>query len=152
MANISNIIEEFLLKTLGEDDSLSISRNELANYFSCAPSQINYVLATRFTPERGYTIESRRGGGGFITVVRLNQPANEMLEQLIGQTIADGLSFTRASQILDRMVSQELLTENESRILKTVLSDKSLVAPSVAKDGLRAGIMKNVLMEILKMN
>ena len=57
MANISDIIEAFLLDTLGDDDTLSISRNELANYFSCAPSQINYVLSTRFTPERGYTVE-----------------------------------------------------------------------------------------------
>ena len=90
MANISDIIEAFLLDTLGDDDTLSISRNELANYFSCAPSQINYVLSTRFTPERGYTVESRRGGGGSITVVRISQPPHEMLEELIGQTIADG--------------------------------------------------------------
>ncbi len=151
MANISDLIEAFLLNTLGDDDSLSISRNELANYFSCAPSQINYVLSTRFTPERGYTIESRRGGGGFITVVRINQPPHEMLEELIGHTIAEGLSYNRACQILDRMESEELLSENESQLLKVVLSDKSLVAPALAKDGLRASIMKSVLLYLLKM-
>ena len=59
MANLSDVIEAFLLQTLGEDDRLKISRNELANYFSVAPSQINYVLSTRFTPDRGYTVESR---------------------------------------------------------------------------------------------
>ena len=64
MANISDIIESFLLETLGDNDTLNISRNELANYFACAPSQINYVLSTRFTPDRGYLIESRRGGAG----------------------------------------------------------------------------------------
>lgn len=152
MANISDIIEAFLLNTLGDDDTLSISRNELANYFSCAPSQINYVLSTRFTPERGYSIESRRGGGGFITVVRLNQPPHEMLEELIGQTIADGLSYQRACQILDRMVSEDLITDRESGILKTAVSDRALVAPTVAKEGLRAGIMKSILLHLLKMN
>lgn len=152
MANISDIIEAFLLDTLGDDDSLSISRSELANYFSCAPSQINYVLSTRFTPERGYAIESRRGGGGFITVVRINQPPHEMLEELIGQTIADGLSYHRACQILDRMVTENLLTVRESQILQVALSDKALIAPAVAKDGLRAGIMKAVLMQLLKSN
>lgn len=150
MANISDIIEAFLLNTLGDDDSLSISRNELANYFSCAPSQINYVLSTRFTPERGYSVESRRGGGGFITVVRLSQSPHEMLEELIGQTIADGLTYGRACQILERMISEDLLSEREAGILKTVLSDKSLVAPAVAKDGLRAGIMKAVILQLLK--
>lgn len=150
MANISDLIEAFLLDTLGDDDSLSISRNELANYFSCAPSQINYVLSTRFTPERGYVIESRRGGGGSITVVRLNQPPHEMLEELIGQTIADGLSYHRACQILDRMTAEGMLREREAQILQTALSDKALVAPSVAKDGLRAGILKSVLLYLLK--
>ena len=65
MANISDIIERFLLDSLEKSDRISISRNELADYFDCAPSQINYVLSTRFTLDRGYIIESRRGGGIF---------------------------------------------------------------------------------------
>lgn len=150
MANISDLIEAFLLDTLGDDDSLRISRNELANYFSCAPSQINYVLSTRFTPERGYTVESRRGGGGSITVVRISQPPHEMLEELVGQTIADGLSYHRACQMLDRMEAENLLDEDTARVLQVALSDKALVAPGVAKDGLRAGIMKSVLLYLLK--
>ena len=152
MANISDIIEAFLLDTLGDDDTLSISRNELANYFSCAPSQINYVLSTRFTPERGYTVESRRGGGGSITVVRISQPPHEMLEELIGQTIADGLDYHRACQITDRMEAERLLSHETAQVLKIALADKSLVAPGIAKDGLRAGIMKSVLLYLLKMN
>lgn len=152
MASICDIIESFLISTLGEDESLNISRNELATYFSCAPSQINYVLATRFTPERGFTIESRRGGGGSITVVRLSQSSHSLLEELVGRTIADGLSYTRAAQIVDRMEDEELITERENALIKTILNDKSLVAPSVAKDGLRAGIMKALMLELLKTN
>ena len=150
MANISDLIEAFLLDTLGDDDTLSISRNELANYFSCAPSQINYVLSTRFTPDRGYTVESRRGGGGSITVVRISQPPHEMLEELIGQSIAEGLSYHRATQIIDRMQSEGLLGAESAQVLKVALSDKALIAPSVAKDGLRASIMKAVLLNLLK--
>lgn len=150
MPNISDLIEAFLLDTLGDDSSLSISRNELANYFSCAPSQINYVLSTRFTPERGYVIESRRGGGGSITVVRITQPPHEMLESLLGQTIADGVSYNRCCQIVDRLVSERMLSPREADIIKVATADKSLVAPAVAKDGLRAGIMKSVILYLLK--
>ncbi len=150
MANISDLIEAFLLDTLGDDDQLCISRNELANYFSCAPSQINYVLSTRFTPERGYTIESRRGGGGSITVVRISQPPHEMLEELVRQTIADGLSYHRACQIIDRMEDERLLSNETAHVLKAALCDKALVAPAVAKDGLRASIMKSVLLYLLR--
>ena len=148
--NISDLIEAFVLNTLGDDDSLCISRNELANYFACAPSQINYVLSTRFTPERGYVVESRRGSGGSITVVRLSQPPHEFLEELVGQTIADGVEYNRACRILERMRTEDLIGEKEERLLRTVLADKSLVAPAVAKDGLRAGILKAVLLSILK--
>lgn len=150
MANISDLIESFLLETLGDNDTLNISRNELANYFSCAPSQINYVLSTRFTPDRGYIIESRRGGGGFVTVVRITQEPDEMLREVLNQSISSGISIGRASQILDRFVAEQLLTEREGALIKAVLSDKALVAPSVAKDGLRAGILKSVIYELLK--
>ena len=67
MSAISDSIEKFILTLLGEDDAIELQRNELAHYFSCAPSQINYVLATRFNLGRGYAIESRRGGGGYIS-------------------------------------------------------------------------------------
>lgn len=150
MANISDLIERFLLDTLGDDESLNISRNELANYFSCAPSQINYVLSTRFTPERGYAIESRRGGGGHITVVRLTKSGDEIIDEILGQTIFDGISYNRATQILERLKNSGLIDERECRLIACCLNDKALVAPSVAKDGLRAGILKSVICGLLK--
>ncbi len=75
MANISDVIEKFLIDAIGGDRSIVINRNELADYFSCAPSQINYVLATRFTLDRGYVIQSRRGGGGYVTLIRISDRA-----------------------------------------------------------------------------
>ena len=71
MARMSDIIEDFIKQLINETDgSIEIQRNELANYFKCVPSQINYVIDTRFTTERGYYVESRRGGGGYIKIQR----------------------------------------------------------------------------------
>ena len=68
--SVSDIIEEFIMSSLDEDKFIEISRNDLAKFFSCVPSQINYVLNTRFTLNRGFLVESQRGGGGYIKVVR----------------------------------------------------------------------------------
>lgn len=151
MANLSDVIEAFLLQTLGEDDRLKISRNELANYFSVAPSQINYVLSTRFTPDRGYTVESRRGGGGCVTVVRIHSNGSEMLSNVMQMPVNQGLSLTRSCNVVDRMVNEKVISEREGRLLKAALSDKALATPAIIdKDALRASIIKSVLVEALK--
>lgn len=151
MANISDIIESFLLETLGDDDSLNISRNELASYFSVAPSQINYVLSTRFTPARGYSIQSRRGGGGFITVVRLNEPKSELVMQVMQRPLSQGYNYPTACHIIDRLIQDELFTKREGEMLKTAISDKALIAPTVMqKDSLRLSILKSVISEVMK--
>ncbi len=92
---ISDVIEQFLLETIGDSDSIFISRNELAHYFSVAPSQINYVLSTRFTLERGYDIESKRGGGGYITIKRLNEEG--YLMNLVKSGIGDKIEYAKFS-------------------------------------------------------
>ncbi len=150
MANISDIIEQFLIELLEDGNFVSISRNELANYFSCAPSQINYVLTTRFTPARGYVIESRRGGGGCIKLVRLDADRNGFLDEVRNISASDGLSQTKAAQYLDRMVSDGMISRKEARLIESVMSDKALLAPAVAKDGLRAGMLKALATELLK--
>ena len=84
MANISDSIEKFILSFFDDgDDSVQLSRNELAHYFNVSPSQINYVLTTRFGVDRGYYVESRRGGGGFIMLVRLSQNKEDLLPALV---------------------------------------------------------------------
>lgn len=151
MANLSDLIEAFLLQTLGEDDQLKISRNELANYFSVAPSQINYVLSTRFTPDKGYTVESRRGGGGCVTVVRIHSDGNSVLNDVMHMPLNEGFGYARSCAVVERMVNGKVISEREGRLLKAALSDKALATPSVmAKDAIRAGIIKSVLVEALK--
>src|SRR5699024_12667377 len=89
MAALSNNIEKFLLELLEEtnDGVVEIGRNELANQFNCAPSQINYVLTTRFTPYKGYYIESKRGGSGYIKIMKLSFKEDEPIDMLINETI-----------------------------------------------------------------
>ncbi|MDE6028987.1 MAG: CtsR family transcriptional regulator [Clostridiales bacterium] len=148
--NVSDIIEKFLLDTLGDELSVNFNRNELATYFAVAPSQINYVLATRFTPERGYMTESRRGGGGYITLIRVNQNVDDVLANYIDQTLSDGIDYGKACQILERLTTDGIFTENEAQLIKAAISDKALLAPTVAKNKLRGSILKCVLMETLK--
>lgn len=149
MANISDIIEQFLLSSLNESDRISISRNELADYFACAPSQINYVLSTRFTLDRGFVIESRRGGGGYVTLLRIGD-RSEILSTLSELNISDGLSYARASQLVDRLMSEGHMTEGEGGMMKQLLTDKALVAPGVNKDTLRASLMKSLALYLSK--
>ena len=105
MAVLSDSIEAFLISLLNGEESpvILVQRNELANYFRCAPSQINYVLSTRFTLERGYTVESRRGGGGYIRIVRMDLDKNAYLRQLLEKDIGDVMSEDEARGVLLRL-------------------------------------------------
>ena len=110
MASISDIIENFILKTMGDSDSVDISRNELASFFSCAPSQINYVLETRFTVDRGFARESRRGGGGYIKISRIKLDDDDFMSSLILESIGDELTEKRMVQILDRLTRENVIS------------------------------------------
>ncbi len=147
---VSDIIERFLLDTLGDELSVNFNRNELAAYFSVAPSQINYVLSTRFTPERGYITESRRGGGGSITLIRVSDNVDDVLLRYIDETLSDGIEYGKACQILERLTVDGVYTKSEAQLIKAAISDKALIAPTVAKSRLRGAILKNVLLETLK--
>lgn len=150
MANISDMIEQYILSTIGNDESLCISRNGLASFFNVAPSQINYVLSTRFSLERGYVIESRRGGGGYLTVIRLSKDKNKYIKELLESEIGDSISYLRAANVLKRLASDEVITDRETDIVLSCMNDKALFLPAAEKDKLRADMLKNVLQEILK--
>ncbi len=147
---VSDIIEQFLLETLGDELSVNFNRNELAAYFSVAPSQINYVLSTRFTPERGFLIESRRGGGGSVKLIKVSTDAEDVLVKYIDETLKDGIDYGRACNIIDRLCSDGIFTDTESRLVKAAISDKALIAPTVIKNKLRGSVLKNILIETLK--
>ena len=150
MASISDIIENFILKTMGDDTSVDISRNELASFFSCAPSQINYVLETRFTVDKGYVKESHRGGGGFIKISKIKIEDDDYVKNLVLDSIGDELPQRRMVQIIDRLVSESVLTKNEGGIVKICLIDDSLSMPFIVRDKVRARAFKSVLVQTLK--
>ncbi len=150
MANISDVIEQFILKTMGDDESVDISRNELASFFSCAPSQINYVLETRFTIDKGFVKESRRGGGGFIKISKINLDNDEYVSNLILESVGDELSQKRLSQILDKLKNENIISQKEKEIIFSALSDSSLAMPFTIKDNIRAKSFKNVLTTLMK--
>ena len=150
MANISEIIERFIIATLGSNDFIEISRNSLAEHFSCAPSQINYVLDTRFTVDKGYVKESKRGGSGFIKISKIkNTNKNEYLSSLVCESVGDELSFKRMSQILDKLISDEIVVNSEKLLIETALSDDSLEMPFTVRDKVRAKSFKNILLKLM---
>ncbi|TYO94641.1 CtsR family transcriptional regulator [Desulfallas thermosapovorans] len=153
MSSLSNIIEQYLNKLIQQSGQkkVEIQRNELAEKFDCAPSQINYVLATRFTIERGYVVESRRGGGGFVRIVKvpLNTGEMDLLSEVIS-LVGDRISERRATAILARLLEEELVTPREVAIIKACLGRNVLRIGLPARDQLRANILKSILMVIFK--
>lgn len=149
MANISDIIEQFILKSLGDDNSVDISRNELANFFSCAPSQINYVLETRFTIDRGFVKESKRGGGGYIKISKINVDDDNYMNNLILESVGDGLGYKRLTQILDKLEQEKIISKREGEIISSALNEESLSMPFTIKDSIRAKAFKNILTTLL---
>lgn len=150
MTNVSNIIEQFILSVIGDESSIQISRNELANYFSVAPSQINYVLSTRFCLDKGYIVESRRGGGGFISVVRISQEENEILPALVKQIDdMEVLTYNKAVDMVDRLEHESIVSEEEGKIIKSAISDKALSAP-IQSERLRKNVFKEIIVGLMK--
>ena len=125
---LSDTIESFIKELLGasEDDGVELKRNELAEYFQCAPSQINYVLSTRFTPDHGYMIESRRGGGGCIRIVHVERNQGDYLDYLIRERVGLSLADKDAQLLLRQLVESGTVSREDgleySRNSFTVLS------------------------------
>jgi len=146
---ISDIIEEFIMSSLDDDDFIELSRNDLAKFFSCVPSQINYVLNTRFTVNRGFVVESQRGGGGFIKIVRVQDNADNFLKNIL-KICHMPVSLVQANQIILNLKEKELITDRESEILKASVSAKALNNPINMDNILRANILKQVIINLMK--
>ncbi|VEF49966.1 transcriptional repressor CtsR [Bacillus freudenreichii] len=143
MRNISDVIENYLKKVLelSESEIVEIKRNEVADKFQCVPSQINYVINTRFTMERGYMVESKRGGGGYIRIskVKLHNQAHliDQLKVLIGQKI----SQSRAEDVIVRLLEEGIIAEREAKIMLNVIDRSVLYIDLPDRDELRARML-----------
>ncbi len=151
MARLSDIIEEFIKDLLKETNTreLEIGRNELANQFRCAPSQITYVLTTRFSADCGYYVESRRGGGGFIKIKKIESYTNEYLLKAMNEKIENNITCDGAYNIIDVLAERELITDREASIMKVAINDRVIVAPAEQKNNIRAQILRSMLNVIL---
>ena len=144
---LSDSIETFIKTLLAEDEpEVELKRNELAEYFGCAPSQINYVLATRFSPDHGYLIESRRGG--------IVQSGAQQLMYLINERIGDAIGEEEASRLVQQLTEQKLVTAQEAALMRAAMSAQALAIPipDSMKDAQRARIFKAMLTSIARQN
>lgn len=140
--HIAALIEEMLKDGGG---STEVRRNDLAQKIGCVPSQISYVITSRFTPERGYVIDSRRGGGGFIRIMQVKMGRNEYLMHFF-QAVGQSLGEKEAAAYMRNLIDHGIMTEREGRLAAQALSAAALDAcPPERRDALRAEIFRRIL-------
>lgn len=144
---ISDKIESFILELLKEENRLEIGRNELAAIFNCVPSQINYVISTRFSEQRGYTVESKRGGGGYLRITRIIAPGENTVYSIV-RNIGLEIDYSDAKAILEHIEQSGKIDERTKNIMLAGISDKSLSASNERKNEIRASSLKNMLLAV----
>ena len=143
MRNISDIIEQYLKQVidLSNNNVIEIKRNEIADRFECVPSQINYVINTRFTLERGFVVESKRGGGGYIRIIKVKLHDDiDIIDQMLNM-IDHSVAQGNAESMIIRLIEEGIITNREAKLMLSVL-DRSVLSMDVpSRDELRARIL-----------
>ena len=151
MSSLSDQIERYLRRQISKyQGKVKIKRNQLAENFDCAPSQINYVLDTRFTVEKGYVVESQRGGGGFIKIIRVTLDSNKEVIQEVINKLDRAISQREAHGIIKRLYDNDLISERESYLMERAVHRNVLAISLPDRDYLRGRILKNMLEVIFK--
>jgi transcriptional regulator CtsR len=147
---ISDLIAGFIQSELDEaGGALELQRSDLAARFGCVPSQINYVMSTRFSPERGYIVESRRGGNGYIRITRVRVDRQTLLMHVIN-SLGDELDLPSARAIVGNLVESEAVSAAVGKALLNAVSDSALHSvPQQYRAALRADIAKQVLIHLV---
>ncbi|MGV3487050.1 MAG: CtsR family transcriptional regulator [Tuberibacillus sp.] len=145
MANISDIIEAYIKKFFNQQSEVEIKRSELADIFQCVPSQINYVLNTRFSIERGYIVESKRGGGGYIRIIKVSPNDNTELIDYMIRLIDDRITQAKSYAMITRLFEENLISQREAKLMLSAI-DRSVLDLSIPlRDIVRANILKSML-------
>jgi len=150
MAQFSDSIERFIKELMDEETQIEVRRNELAQHFGCAPSQINYVLATRFSVDHGYIIESRRGGGGYVRIVRMCERYEENLLKALLTRIGNAVDEDSACAIIAHLQDRKIVNGREASLMRAAISRNALALPISAKDVLRAAVFRNMLQQVFR--
>ncbi|WP_163651647.1 CtsR family transcriptional regulator [Listeria sp. PSOL-1] len=149
MRNISDIIEAYLKQVLESSEAVEIKRSEIANKFECVPSQINYVINTRFTMERGYIVESKRGGGGYIRIIKVKMSDKlQLLEAIISMVHGKKVSQVFSEDVLLRLLEEQVISKKEARLMLAALDREVLILPLPDRDILRGRILEAMLVAL----
>lgn len=151
MSILSDHIESFIKELIGETEGMAeLQRNELAQQFNCAPSQINYVLTTRFSPQRGYVIESRRGGGGYIRITRLDLDRSDYIADVIEQNLQGAINMRQAAELVEGLIATGFIDKKLKTVILAAISDRALAGvPPDARNELRMSVLKQILISII---
>ncbi len=146
---LSDVIADFISSSLSESGECEIGRNELAVKFGCAPSQITYVITTRFSPNQGYIVTSRRGGGGYIRISRMCCDRRQTIIHIVN-SIEGEMDANTADIFLKNMTGYDYMTKDEAKMISAAICDGSLKnIPAETRAFVRADIFKNMLISLL---
>ncbi|EAD3688984.1 TPA: CtsR family transcriptional regulator, partial [Listeria monocytogenes] len=144
-----DIIEAYLKQVLESSEAVEIKRSEIADKFECVPSQINYVINTRFTMERGYIVESKRGGGGYIRIIKVKMNDKlQLLEAIISMVHDKKVSQSFSEDVILRLLEEEVITKKEARLMVAALDREVLILPLPDRDILRSRILEAMLVAL----
>lgn len=149
MSNLSDIIEGFIKELLEANSqrAIEIQRNILAQQFDCSPSQINYVLTTRFGNDKGYMVESRRGGGGYIRIFKVRTAIEEELKNFLNESIGDSVTLNKALDLISALRERKIITDREQRIMQSILGDRALKGVVYEdRNKIRADVLKEMIL------
>lgn len=147
----SDLIAQFIMNAIDDnsDGFAELRRSSLAEMFSCVPSQINYVISTRFSPERGYIVESRRGGGGYIRITRVRRSPKELVMHTVN-SVGDSLDMSTAAAFVSNIYESGIISKKEAGLIMTAIGNNALRPVSPAgRDVVRASIFKHLLVHLI---
>lgn len=145
---MSDVIEAYLKEYLKANAHLEIKRSDIADHFDCVPSQINYVIKTRFTQEKGYQVESKRGGGGYIRILKI-QVADEIdqINHMI-DLVGEKISQRNGIHIIETLIEQEIISKREATLILSVIEKSVLHTISEHEQQARALLLKTFLEQL----
>lgn len=143
--NMSDLIESYLKNVLLSNETVEIRRSEIADQFNCVPSQINYVINTRFTIQQGYVVESKRGGGGYIRIMKVNLVDEMDLLNTIGDLIPKQLSSRDGNHILQNLYENDLISKREAQMMALMLEKDTFPSDVKNADEIRSNMMKKLI-------
>ena len=143
--NMSDLIESYLKNVLLSNETVEIRRSEIADQFNCVPSQINYVINTRFTIQQGYVVESKRGGGGYIRIMKVNLVDEMEVLNTLGDLIPPQLSVREANHLLQNLYENELISKREAQMMALMMEKDTFPVSVKNGDEIRSNMMKKLI-------